>query len=144
MLKIFRVSEEERRVIWCVANQNNFLVVIQILIFMTLFGFVMYYFDKVSADVNKEEALILRTSSEYCEMFAVDKCNKIASGELLRARESVLLQAQRVRHLLRPVRGDGDGRPPRLRHLLLAQDRRHQTQQMNNNCHIFNNILTNV
>ena len=130
--------------IWCVANQNNFLVVIQILIFMTLFGFVMYYFDKVSADVNKEEALILRTSSEYCEMFAVDKCNKIASGELLRARESVLLQAQRVRHLLRPVRGDGDGRPPRLRHLLLAQDRRHQAQQMNNNCHVFNNILTNV
>lgn len=145
MLKIFRVSEEERRVIWCVANQNNFLVVIQILIFMTLFGFVMYYFDKVSADVNKEEALILRaSSSEYCEMFAVDKCNKIASGELLRARESVLLQAQRVRHLLRPVRGDGDGRPPRLRHLLLAQDRRHQAQQMNNNCHVFNNILTNV
>ena len=51
MLKISRVSEEERRVIWCVANQNNFLVVIQILIFMTLFGFVMYYFDKVPADL---------------------------------------------------------------------------------------------
>ena len=42
-----RVSEEERRVIWCVANQNNFLVLIQILVFMTLFGFVLYYFDKV-------------------------------------------------------------------------------------------------
>ena len=42
-----RVSEEERRVIWCVANQNNFLVFIQILVFMTLFGFVLYYFDKV-------------------------------------------------------------------------------------------------
>ena len=51
MLKLSRVSEEERRVIWCVANQNNFLVVIQILIFMTLFGFVMYYFDKVPADL---------------------------------------------------------------------------------------------
>ena len=42
-----RVSEEERRVIWCVANQNNFLALIQILVFMTLFGFVLYYFDKV-------------------------------------------------------------------------------------------------
>ena len=42
-----RVSEEERRVIWCVANQNNFLVFIQILVFMTLFGFVLYYYDKV-------------------------------------------------------------------------------------------------
>ena len=43
------MSEEERRVIWCVANQNNFLVCIQILVFMALFGFVIYYFDKVRA-----------------------------------------------------------------------------------------------
>ena len=74
MLKISRVSEEERRVIWCVANQNNFLVVIQILIFMTLFGFVMYYFDKVSTSLlsstaSKEKARILGTCSEYCENF---------------------------------------------------------------------------
>ena len=45
--EMFRVSEEERRVIWCVANQNNFLVCVQILVFMALFGFVIYYFDKV-------------------------------------------------------------------------------------------------
>ena len=42
-----RVSEEERRVIWCVANQNNLLVMLQILCFVALFGFVVYYFDKV-------------------------------------------------------------------------------------------------
>ena len=42
-----RVSEEERRVIWCVANQNNLLVTLQILCFVALFGFVVYYFDKV-------------------------------------------------------------------------------------------------
>ena len=33
--------------IWCVANQNNFLVIVQILVFMALFLFVIYYFDKV-------------------------------------------------------------------------------------------------
>ena len=131
--------------IWCVANQNNFLVVIQILIFMTLFGFVMYYFDKVPQIYCQQGRgpKICRTSSVPC----IAKCLLLtlnASGELLRARESVLLQAQRVRHLLRPLRGDGDGRHPRLRHLLLAQDRRHKAQQMNNNWHISNNILTIV
>ena len=44
---MIRVSEEERRVIWCVANQNNFLVVIQIFVFVALFGFVIFYYDKV-------------------------------------------------------------------------------------------------
>ena len=29
-----RVSEEERRVIWCVANQNNLLVTLQMLCFV--------------------------------------------------------------------------------------------------------------
>ena len=46
-----RVSEEERRVIWCVANQNNLLVTLQILCFVALFGFVVYYFDKVSPTI---------------------------------------------------------------------------------------------
>ena len=46
---MIRVSEEERRVIWCVANQNNFLVVIQIFVFVALFGFVIFYYDKVQA-----------------------------------------------------------------------------------------------
>ena len=44
-----RVSEEERRVIWCVANQNNLLVTLQMLCFVGLFGFVVYYFDKVGS-----------------------------------------------------------------------------------------------
>ena len=43
-----RVSEEERRVIWCVANQNNFLLSAQCLTFVSLFGYVGYYYNKVS------------------------------------------------------------------------------------------------
>ena len=82
MLKTSRVSEEERRVIWCVANQNNFLVVIQILIFMTLFGFVMYYFDKVfSAPLQaRRRPEYLRPSPNIVKTFAVDTFNKSASG----------------------------------------------------------------
>ena len=32
-----RVSEDERRVIWCVANQNNLLVTLQVRMYVTIF-----------------------------------------------------------------------------------------------------------
>ena len=71
------MSEEERRVIWCVANQNNFLVCIQILVFMALFGFVIYYFDKV------------RAASD----FLYHEGNIVIQGELHRPGLPLLLQA---------------------------------------------------
>ena len=65
----YRVSEDERTVIWCIANQvhlfyrllvlnifrdvkifpnqNNFLLGVQILVFMSLFAYVIFNFDKV-------------------------------------------------------------------------------------------------
>ena len=50
--RIFRrVSEDERTVIWCIANQNNFLLGVQILVFMTLFGYVIYNLDKVCVTI---------------------------------------------------------------------------------------------
>ena len=112
--QIIRVSEEERRVIWCVANQNNFLVCVQILVFMALFGFVIYYFDKVR--LERDDVF------NHAD-------NNVIQGELHRPRLPLLLQAQCLRGLQRTRHCDAPGRPPCPGHLLLAQDRGHQEEE---------------
>ena len=67
----YRVSEDERRVIWCVTNQNNFLVFIQILLFMILFSFVVYYFDKVSFEDTHSDYYCKRNIYVVCFVLSV-------------------------------------------------------------------------
>ena len=54
-----RVSEDERTVIWCIANQNNFLLGVQILVFMTLFSYVIYNLDKVCVVIIVQSVVVL-------------------------------------------------------------------------------------
>ena len=54
-----RVSKDERTVIWCIANQNNFLLGVQILVFMTLFSYVIYNLDKVCVVIIVQSVFVL-------------------------------------------------------------------------------------
>ena len=58
-----RVSEDERTVIWCIANQNNFLLGVQILVFMTLFSYVIYNLDKVCVVIIVQSVFVLNLFS---------------------------------------------------------------------------------
>ena len=73
-----RVSEEERRVIWCVANQNNLLVTLQILCFVALFGFVVYYFDKVGAPISTN--FIMPLADFFRSVSRTPRAHSIAKG----------------------------------------------------------------
>ena len=75
-----RVSEEERRVIWCVANQNNLLVTLQILCFVALFGFVVYYFDKVGAPISTNSIMPLVDCLLFRSVSQTPRAHSIARG----------------------------------------------------------------
>ena len=81
---------------------------------MALFGFVIYYFDKVR--LERDDVF------NHAD-------NNVIQGELHRPRLPLLLQAQCLRGLQRTRHCDAPGRPPCPGHLLLAQDRGHQEEE---------------
>ena len=111
-----RVSEEERRVIWCVANQNNLLVTLQMLCFVGLFGFVVYYFDKVG-------------STDWSPLNLFIALLECLLGQFHWHQESILLQEERLHRVLRSVRYHDHLWHHRPRHLPLATNCGHSEKQ---------------